>query len=85
VTRGFVADTTVGALAPGERFSAANGTSWTLERNHGAVSFAIRHEEPGEHVEGRPVGHGERDRFAPHIRVRRGWAAPTETNGEHAR
>lgn len=63
----------VSELAPGDAFAALpTRTHWTLERHVGAVSWAVRHAPDEERRAGGPVGHGERDRFAPDALVQRG-------------
>ena len=68
---------TVAELAPGDRFTTANGTTWTFERHDELTSWAVRSDAPGGKpvflMSGGPVGVGERDRFSPHARVVRGW------------
>lgn len=55
------------ALSPGDRFTAASGTSWELERHAGDVSWCVRVAVPGEKLAryAEPVGVGERDRLSP--------------------
>jgi hypothetical protein len=80
----------LGALAPGDRFTATSGTSWTLERHAGEVSWAVRHVVSGEkapdtHWQGGPVGDGERDRFSPRVLVARGWGQAVPAQRELVR
>lgn len=63
-------------LKPGEQFTAASGTSWSLEFHGSGVSWARRVSVPGErepdaHWQGGPVAVGELDRFFPGVMVQR--------------